>query len=225
MNKFTDYDKPGTHTFLIEGEVGNLEVELIIPNSADFRYCAILGHPHPLHGGTMGNKVVTTLAASFKNNNIPSIKFNFRGVGQSSGEYDAGIGESLDMLIVAKLWKNLFPDCKILFAGFSFGSFVAYRAAAIYIDSLQEQTALITIAPSVVNYDYKEFSISSTPWLVVQGDVDEVVSADDVYEFVEKFNPPLPLLRFPDTGHFFHGKLIELKSQLTEYISKQLVKS
>jgi uncharacterized protein len=224
-NVFAEFNQPGTHSIILDGEIGSLEVELVIPNIVDWRYVAILGHPHPLHGGTMHNKVVTTISAAYKNLNIPSIKFNFRGVGKSFGEYDSGIGESNDMLIIAKLWKQLYPKAKIFFAGFSFGSYVAYRASAKYQNEILEQTSLITVAPSVQNYDYMEYSLPKAKWLVVQGDIDEVVSSDLVYDFALQFKPPLPILKFENTSHFFHGKLIELKSRLTDYLLTQLAES
>ncbi len=224
MNIFATYTLPGKYNFILQGEVGDLEVELVIPQDPQYLFCAIIGHPHSLHGGTMQNKVVTTVAAAFANLNIPTIKFNFRGVGKSFGEYDAGIGESLDMLVIARLWQELYPNCKLIFAGFSFGSFVAYRAACMYMAENHEKNPLITIAPSVINYNYKEFADFAEPWLVIQGENDEIVDPQDVYNFVASFNSPLKILRFADTTHFFHGKLIELKEKLTTYLTEILFK-
>ncbi len=218
MNIFAKHNYSGKHIFMVQGEIGELEVELIIPNEPKYNLCAILGHPHSLHGGTMHNKVVTTVASAFANLNIPTIKFNFRGVGKSFGEYDAGLGESVDMLIIARLWQDLYPNCKMIFAGFSFGSYVAYRAASIYSLEKNSKAHLITIAPSVENYDYKEFGDLAAPWLVIQGDNDEIVPLESVKNFVESFIPPLKMLLFTDTTHFFHGKLVELKSKLTAYL-------
>lgn len=223
MNIFANYNHPGKHIIMIKGEVGVLEVELIIPEEPKYNLCAIIGHPHSLHGGTMYNKVVTTVATTFQNLNIPTIKFNFRGVGKSEGEYDAGLGESLDMLVVARLWQDLYPKAKLVFIGFSFGSFVTYRAASIYSLEKHAVTALISIAPSVDNYDYKEFTDVDFPWLVIQGDKDEIVEPKSVYSFVNSFNPPLDLLIFSDTTHFFHGKLIELKTKLSEYLLENIL--
>lgn len=221
MNKFANLNFPGKHTVIIRGEVGDLEVEVIIPENPNYEFCAVLGHPHSLHGGTMHNKVVTTLAASFSNLHIPSIKFNFRGVGKSGGSYDAGLGESIDMLIITRIWQDLYPSSKIIFAGFSFGSFVAYRAAAIYSSEISDSLPLITVAPSVVNYDYREFPGFDGSWLVVQGDNDEIVEPRSVYDFVESFDKKPELLILSDTTHFFHGKLVELKAKLTDYLSKK----
>ena len=204
---------PGEHLLVLPGNIGLLDVALTVPNNVDKRYVAILGHPHSLQGGTMNNKVVTTLVRVFNDLHIASIRFNFRGVGQSSGSYDEGRGESDDMLLLANRWLKEQPDVQFIFAGFSFGSYVAYRAAANCQHAL-----LITVAPAVHHYNYAEFSPAPTPWIVVQGDDDEVVPLPLVLDFIAKTSPAIPLLRFADTGHFFHGKLIELKSRLIEAI-------
>lgn len=222
MNPFANLNLPGTHLLFVEGLAGALEVELTIPKSPNWNYVAILGHPHSLQGGTMNNKVVTTMVRSYSELNIPSIRFNFRGVGKSEGIYDDGIGESADMLVIARLWKQLFPNVFVLFAGFSFGSYVTYRAATHYRNEIGQHTFLITIAPSVHKYNYTEFSMQLSPWIIVQGDEDELVDSSLVYEFAEKFTPNLPVIRFLNTGHFFHGKLIELRSRLIEVIRAQV---
>ncbi len=209
---------PGESVFLFPGPVGTLEVALSVPQPpVDKRYIALLGHPHSLQGGTMNNKVVTTLVRVFKELHIPCLRFNFRGVGQSDGTYDEGRGESEDMLFLARQCLKELPKAQLLFAGFSFGSYVAYRAAAQCPHSL-----LITIAPSVYHYDYQEFSPRPEPWVVVMGEEDELVPLQAVLEFVAEVSPCLPLLRFTETGHFFHGKLIDLKVRLIETIREYL---
>jgi len=210
-------DLPGENPLLLQGELGKLEAVLTVPERKNTTLVAFLGHPHSLQGGTMNNKVVTTLARVFKESGIPSLRFNFRGVGQSEAAYDAGIGESDDMLALVRQWRRELPAAKLIFAGFSFGSYVAYRAAAQCDSSL-----LITIAPPVHHYDYQEFNPAPNPWLIVQGDDDEVVPAARVFDFALHAKPELPILRFADTGHFFHGKLIELKIKLMDYLAVQV---
>ncbi len=210
MNLTDKLNIPGEHAFILPGLVGPLDVELTVPDHLNAGFVALLGHPHSLMGGTMHNKVVTTLARMFKALGIASLRFNFRGVGQSGGVYDAGIGESDDMLFLAHCCLQDRPDTKLLFAGFSFGSYVAWRAAAQHPHAL-----LISIAPPVHHFDYTEFAAGSTPWIVAQGDDDEVVPANLVFDFVESF-PHICLLRFAETGHFFHGQLIPLKQRLID---------
>nr|HAT8714542.1 hypothetical protein [Legionella jordanis] len=199
----------GEHPFLFQATVGLIEAVITVPAEVKSNFVAFLGHPHSLQGGSMNNKVVTTLARIFKELGVPSLRFNFRGVGQSAGVYNDGIGESEDMLLLVNHWLLERPDTRLLFAGFSFGSYVAYRAAAQTHSEL-----LITIAPPVHHYDYNEFHPAPHPWVIVQGDEDEVVPASFVFDFAEESTPQIPVITFKQTGHFFHGKLIELKDQL-----------
>ncbi len=204
---------PGENHFFFAGEAGPLEVILTVPEQVNKKYIALLGHPHSLQGGTMNNKVVTTLTRAFKELGIASLRFNFRGVGASAGVYDEGQGESEDMLLLARQCLAENVEMKLLFAGFSFGSYVAYRAAAQCPHML-----LITVAPPVHHYDYTEFFPVPRPWVVIQGDDDEVVPAQLVIDFITHISPSLPLVRFAETGHFFHGKLVDLKLHVIDLI-------
>lgn len=208
---------PGEHPLFLNGVVGQLEAVLSIPIQSQSQWVALLGHPHSLQGGTMNNKVVTTMARVFKDLGIPSLRFNFRGVGQSAGLYDEGIGEGADMIALAKEWQEVNPGLRFIFAGFSFGSYVAYRAATEF-----ENSVLITIAPPVHHYDYQTVTPRPTPWLIVQGKEDEIVPAQLVHRFAQDANPPITLIELPNATHFFHGQLIELKTQLTHFLRSQV---
>lgn len=210
--------QPGEHSLMLEGVVGPLEAVLTNPETINTRFIALLGHPHSLQGGSMTNKVVTTMARVFKELGIPSLRFNFRGVGGSAGHYDHGLGESEDMLLLARQWLAAAPGAQLICAGFSFGSYVAYRTA-----SQINHTSLITIAPPVHHYDYMEFKTPLADWLVIQGDKDEVVPFELVEEFVQhEAVKEITMLTFTDTSHFFHGKLLDLKSHLIEYLQARI---
>ena len=217
MHFIDKLNNSGEHLLNLQGKIGNLEAILTVPEQIDSEFVAFLGHPHSLQGGTMNNKVVTTLARVFKELNIPSLRFNFRGVGASAGVYDAGIGESEDMLALAKLWLQEQSKTKFIFAGFSFGSYVVYRTASQF-----ENSILITVAPPVHHYDYTEFQPAPNPWLILQGDEDDVVPLAEVLEFAQNSQPELPVIQFPETGHFFHGKLLDLKAQLLDYLQSKV---
>ena len=206
---------PGEHSLELPGVMGSIEACLSVPVDKSNDYIAVLGHPHSLQGGTMNNKVVTTLARLFKALGIASLRFNFRGVGASFGTYDAGIGESDDMCALARLFQNESPGAELIFAGFSFGSYVAYRAAAQLPNAL-----LITIAPSVHHYDYTEYKPKPMPWIIVQGDLDEVVPLSLVVDFAVQEG--LPLIRLAQATHFFHGQLLILKDKLTDAIQHKI---
>ena len=122
------------------------------------------------------------------------------------------------MLELAQSCQQDIAQAQIIFAGFSFGSYVAYRAS-----SQMQNALLISIAPPVHHFDYTEFSPDS-PWIIVQGDSDDVVPCNLVQNFVEKQKKAPELLLFANTGHFFHGKLLELKKLLLPAINKHLHK-
>ena len=208
---------PGEHALSLPLSSGTMEGVLSIPKEADTRFVVFLGHPHSLHGGTMNNKVVTTMSRAFTTLNIPNLRFDFRGVGKSQGHFDNGEGEGDDMLEVAKLWQTEFPDAEMMFAGFSFGSFVAYRAAARVSHRL-----LLTIAPSVENFDYAFFENIPNNWFIIQGNEDEIVPESSVSAFASKMRPPIPVVYFPDTGHFFHGKLIALRDCIIGEVKRRV---
>jgi len=213
MNLADVCQKPGEHRGFLPGRMGALEACLTVPEHITGQYIALLGHPHSLKGGSMQNKVVTTLTKLFTTLEVPSLRFNFRGVGTSAGLYDAGLGESDDMLDLAQLCQEALPEAKLLFAGFSFGSFVAYRAA-----SQIKHDLLLTVAPPVNHFDFTAFSEEPAPWILVQGDNDEVIPSELVLEFAEARD--ISVIRFAETGHFFHGKLIDLKTALLDVVSE-----
>ncbi len=215
----------GETSLLLDGEAGKLEAILQCPAIHDINknYLAILGHPHSLYGGTMQNKVVTTLARTFQDLGIPSLRFNFRGVGQSQGAYDAGMGESDDMLFLMQQISQENPQLRFCLAGFSFGSYVTYRAAAKATQSIligkEHINCLISIAPAVQHYDYTEFKGLSLPWVIVQGEKDDVALPEAVFEWYEHLNPKPQLIKMPETGHFFHSRLGQLKDHLEPILS------
>lgn len=207
----------GEYPFQFKTQAGSMEGMLLVPEQVRDQVVAILGHPHSLQGGSMNNKVVTTMARVFRDLGIASLRFNFRGVGNSEGQYDEGRGESEDMICLHDLWQKTFPESACFFAGFSFGSYVAYRAA-----NQRAHQALISIAPPVHHYDYLEYKPSPAPWIIVQGEEDEVVPETIVKDFLQWHIPEPQYLLFPETGHFFHGKLGQLKEQLTAVLKQQL---
>lgn len=198
-------------TFLLPGPAGELEVMLSpAPQKAAKEAIAIICHPHPLHGGTMYNKVVTTLSKTFFQLNMQTVRFNFRGVGQSTGSYGEGRGELLDLYAVLDWVKKMAPQAAIWLAGFSFGANIAIRA----VMEKQSFAGLVTIAPPVNHFPLNEPVKITCPWVVVQGDKDDVVPPEAVLTWVETLNPKPVVIRFPEAGHFFHGGLTAMKEAL-----------
>lgn len=191
----------------IPGPSGVLEAKVDCASNGQPQGSAVICHPHPLYGGTMQNKVVHTLAKSFAANNQTAVRFNFRGVGVSDGSYDEGKGEADDVMAVVDWVGEQQADLPVILAGFSFGSFVALQAA----EKIQP-AALITVAPPVRMFDFTNLQSISCPWLLIQGDEDEVVDINSVINWVATMENPPEVNIIEGSSHFFHGKLIELRS-------------
>jgi hypothetical protein len=198
---------------LIEGAVGAIEVRYSsIVDGVEPKKLVVLSHPHPLHGGTMNNKVVTTMERAFQNLGYATVAYNFRGVGQSEGEYDHGEGEQADLMAVIEWAKQTFKTEYLTLAGFSFGSYVTLK---VHHSKQVEVNALCTIAPPVGLYDFSELSTEigggEISWTLIQGGQDEVVSAKEILTWaMSQANKP-DLYWREQAGHFFHGELIWLK--------------
>lgn len=204
-------DFPCGQTFFVSGPVGALEaMTSCAPQDKAVAATVIIGHPHPLHGGTMHNKVVHTLAKTFGELGLRTVRFNFRGVGASEGSFGDAEGEVKDMLAIVAWVRRQRPQDQIWLAGFSFGGYVAARVA-------QQQAAaqLISIAPAVNMYYFNSVkSPPNVPWLVVHGDADEVVPLAAIHDWVQRMQPPPALVILNGAEHFFHGRLHDLRDTL-----------
>ena len=198
------------------GPAGGIEALIETPGAASPKAFGVICHPHSLFGGTLQNKVVHTLARSFQELGAPTIRFNFRGVGGSSGSFADGIGETEDALAVVAEGKRRWPGAHVWLAGFSFGGAVAVRAAARASARL-----LVTVAPAVRLIDVSDSKVPDCPWLIVQGDVDELVEPAAVLQWAAELAPAPTVKVLPGVGHFFHGKLTELTSLVVDFAHEQ----
>lgn len=220
MTLFSQTETPIT----IAGAVGELQAS-VAGGSAEGAlsaagYVSVVCHPHPQHGGTMDNKVVTTLMRTYRDLGVPSVRFNFRGVGQSEGTYDHAVGEIDDLLAVLDWARAELPKARLLLAGFSFGSAIA-AAATHRSDWTPQQLTLV--APPVERYRYDREGRFPCPVVVAQGGKDDVVLPEGVFEWCEQqLKSECELLRYPQAGHFFHGGLTQLKQDLSSVIPRQL---
>jgi len=201
-------------SFMLNGPTGMLEVKTAEPKTQTFPITVINCHPHPLHGGMMENKVVTTIFRTFRQMGARVLRFNYRGVGKSEGEYGHGIGETDDLLAVIQWVKQVRPLDQIWLTGFSFGAYVVMRAAS---DKALDIKQLLTIAPAVDRVDFEGLAVPECPWLVIQGDADEVVSPQAVFHWVDTLPSPPTLIKVNDAGHFFHGRLLDLRKILEDH--------
>lgn len=204
---------------LLPGPAGAIELACAVPQADVARAgMAIIAHPHPLQGGTMHNKVVTILERALLELGLTTVRFNFRGVGQSEGAHDNGVGETDDLVAIAQWLRAQRPDDTLWLAGFSFGSYVTLRAAGRVDDAKQ----LILIAPPVGRWDFSGIAAPACPWLVVQGDEDEIVDAKAVAAWAAPLAPEVQLVRMPDTGHFFHRRLMDLRGVVKNALGANL---
>ena len=197
---------PSPERVVIAGPVGPLEAVYEVPEGYAGRDCAVVCHPHPLYGGTMQNQVVHTTARALQERGYATLRFNFRGVGASAGAFDDGRGETQDALAVCDYALARWPAARLTLAGFSFGAFVAYRVAG-----LRPVARLYTIAPPVGRFDFAEHPAPRVPWIVIQGDRDELVDHRQVLEWVRVAEPPPTVVILEGAEHFVHGRLSELK--------------
>lgn len=178
-------------------------------------HVAVVCHPHPLHGGTMTNKVVHTLAKAFIARGAVAIRFNYRGVGASAGKYDQGIGETDDALAVIDWARQQWPRAALWLGGFSFGGAVAIRAAA-----RRPVERLVTVAPAVDRVSVEPEQLPQSSWLLVHGDRDELVDAASVIRWAQSLQHPPQVALLPGVDHFFHGRLNDLRDVVVQWLEQ-----
>ena len=207
---------PGEHDLSLKGAAGFIEAKLHLPqkdsNGSSPKAVVICCHPHPQFGGTMTNKVVHTLTKTFSKMGIPALRYNFRGIGKSEGTYDNGQGESEDLLILSDLIQKSWPEQQLWLAGFSFGSWISAGCA---MEAGAKQ--LLSIAPPVQYFDVADFQMPECPWLVLMGEQDEVVDPEQVFDWINSKSSAPQQIKFPETGHFFHGQLVNMTKLLQQH--------
>ncbi|MGF6966031.1 alpha/beta superfamily hydrolase [Paraburkholderia sp. WC7.3g] len=202
-----------TKKYLIDGPVGKIEVALDLPDDvretgAAPRGIALVAHPHPLFGGTMDNKVAQTLARTLVQLNYVTYRSNFRGVGQTQGEHDAGVGERDDLRAVLEHMRADadYGDLPLVLAGFSFGTVVLSHVAAKLRDEGREIERIVFVGTAASRWDVAPVPEGT---LVIHGEVDETVPIQSVFDWARP--QELPVVVIPGAEHFLHRKLHILK--------------
>ncbi|MEA5445900.1 alpha/beta fold hydrolase [Gammaproteobacteria bacterium AB-CW1] len=208
MAKASNQPEPIT----VAGPVGALEALFQLPAKQP-RAIGVACHPHPLHQGTMRNKVAHTLARAMVDAGAATLRFNFRGVGKSEGEFDNAVGETADALAAVAWLRERYPDLPLWLGGFSFGAQVSIQAAA-----RARPDKLISIAPPVARFGDSRPSRPDCPWLLVQGEADEIVDPEAVFAWADAYQSPPQVESFPEVGHFFHGHLTPLHRTLLDFL-------
>jgi alpha/beta superfamily hydrolase len=209
---------PSVEKVVIQGPAGAIEALVERPPEARADLVAVCCHPHPLYGGAMQNKVVHTLARSAQDQRVTSLRFNFRGVGASAGVYDNGAGEADDAAAVADWCRRELGATRLWSLGFSFGAFVAFRLA-----TLRDAELLVTVAPPLQRFDFATLAVPRCPWLVAQGDADELVNHKSVLAWTRSAVAAPEVRILAGAEHFFHGRLTVLRGLVGDWLAARLV--
>lgn len=179
------------------------------------RGAAVVCHPHPLHGGTMHTKAVFRTAQALSQAGFHALRFNFRGVGTSTGSYGEGIDEMEDVKAALDWLQERYPELPLLVAGFSFGSRVGLRVA---VEESRVKAAL-GLGLAVELFDYEFLADAGKPILIVQGEEDRFGSGAEVAEALDRIPGPVTLHRIPGADHFFEDHFEELQEAVREYFT------
>ncbi|MFL6656983.1 MAG: alpha/beta hydrolase [Massilia sp.] len=192
--------------FTLTGHAGVMECLLDTPADAP-RGIALVAHPHPLYGGTMENKVAATLARTFVALGYVTARFNFRGVGASAGEHDAGIGETDDMLVMLEHMQANYPGLPIALSGFSFGTFVQARLQQRLAAEGRPAERLVLVGTAAGKWDVPEVPADT---ILIHGEVDDTITLTQVLDWARPQD--IPVIVIPGADHFFHRKLSHIKN-------------
>ena len=194
---------------VIDGPVGQLEALYL--DRDEPRGVALLCHPNPVQGGTMLNKVVSTLQRTARDAGLVTLRFNYRGTGASAGSHDMGTGEVDDALAAAQWLRAKHPDLPMTLLGFSFGGFVAASLGGRLEAQGETLKHVFMIAPAVMRLRDEDALPHNGSLTVIQPETDEVIDPQRVYDWSQQLSRPHELLKVAECGHFFHGKLTDLK--------------
>ena len=218
----------------LSGGAGDVEALLDYPNSSPDgalqQGIAIVCHPHPLFGGTMDNKVVQTIARAFLASGWRTLRFNFRGVGQSHGVHDNGIGETADLL---EIINQIAPRGPLALAGFSFGAFIASHGVQHLSESGRatinnadidgdedlagDLSKVVLVGTATTRFDVRPIDASlHQRTLIIHGEEDDTVPLSSLMDWARP--QVLPVTVVPAVGHFFHGQLPLLKSLVMQHL-------
>jgi alpha/beta superfamily hydrolase len=202
-----------TQSLSLTGEAGVIEAVLDKPSEGSIHGTAVIAHPHPLYGGTLQNKVVQTLARAFVQCGWQAVRFNFRGVGTSTGVYDEGRGEARDMLSVI---QQLAPDGPLALAGFSFGAFVTSHVVQT-LAPVRSPEKLVLVGTAASRFTVAPIAADlHENTLVLHGEQDDTVPLSSVMDWARPQS--LPVTVIPGVEHFFHGQLPLLKALVARHL-------
>lgn len=203
-----------TEIFFLTGAAGQLECALDLPDGALFaapRGVALVAHPHPLYGGSMGNKVAQTLARAFVALGYATVRMNFRGVGQSAGKHDEGRGETDDMALLLDHMRQQYPALPVALAGFSFGTFVQAQLQQRLTAQGTPAERLVLVGSAAGKWAMPDVPANT---ILIHGEQDDTIPLSDVFAWARPQD--LPVIVITGADHFFHRKLQHIKNFVVE---------
>ncbi len=207
---------------MLPSPAGELEALLMlpVPEPPEPAGAAIICHPHPLYGGSMHTKAVFAASMAFLSLGIPSLRFNFRGVGKSSGKYDNGVGEQVDARAAINYIAGKYPDERIITAGHSFGAWMAMKLGCMD----PRVKIMIGIGTPVNGSEIRSDFLSGCrkPRLFIHGTLDKLIPIGNVEELYSNIPGPKKFVKIEGADHFFTGKLDEL-SEVIQYMVKEYI--
>jgi uncharacterized protein len=204
-------------TLHLPGPAGTIEALLDKPKKGVRpRAAAVFAHPLPTEGGSMHTKAVYQAAKALARTGVPTLRFNFRGVGRSQGEWDEGPGEAADFRAMLDYMARHYPGVPLWAAGFSFGSWIALEEGA----ADDRVTVLIAVAPPVEipGYDFGRTLASEKPKFFIQGDRDAICPLPALRRFYAKLEEPKELVVIEDADHLFEGKTQEVGEAIEDLL-------
>lgn len=199
---------------MIPTETGQLEANLRAPQGEP-RGAVVLCHPHPVHGGTMDNRVVYRAAKAVADAGFAALRFNFRGVGESSGVYDEGIGEKDDVIVAAGWLANRYPGRDLALIGYSFGAWVGLQVGA----SIPAMKGLVGLGLPLNSYDFEFLIANSRRSLYIVGDNDEFCSRENLDRFAERLPVGSSVRIVEGSDHFFTGHIETVERLVHDFFS------
>ena len=198
--------KKSSEKFSLSGHAGQMACLLDLPDGAP-RGVALIAHPHPLYGGTMDNKVAVTLARTFLALGYVAVRFNFRGVGDSEGVHDHGIGETDDMLLMFEHMQAQYPGLPVALSGFSFGTFVQARLQQRLLAEGRGAERLVLVGTAAGKWPMPDVPADT---ILIHGEVDDTITLTQVLDWARPLD--IPVIVIPGADHFFHRKLGHIKN-------------
>ncbi|MCX9010842.1 MAG: alpha/beta fold hydrolase [Candidatus Methanoperedens sp.] len=203
-----------TIELMLPSPAGELEALLMLPEAEEHNIAAVVCHPHPLYGGSMHTKVVVTVSHAFLDAGIPSLRFNFRGVGKSSGRYDNGRGELDDVRAAIDYMTERYE--RLIVAGHSFGAWMGMRAGCE-----DERVLMIIGIGTPVNFaDMGFLRDCAKPKIFIHGTMDKLIPIGKVEELFTEIPEPKKFVKIEGADHFFTGKLDELEGAVRDLVEK-----